>query len=179
LVKSDLLPEFVPYYGPHFKNWRYVAVITETVTAAGGSIGSADGDVSVEFPPGAVAGTAVATFTSFYVSPHPPTGTFSFAGSAFVLEVTNIGSGDPITEFVQPLTVTIYYNDGDLNGMDENSLELLYWNGSAWVSDGITIVERNTIQNYVVIQIEHLTEFALFGERRIFLPLVMRSYWAC
>ena len=90
--------------------------------------------------------------------------------------MTDLASGDPITEFVQPLTVTVYYNAGDLDGIDESSLQMLYWDGSAWVSDGITIVERNTVENYVVIQIEHLTEFALFGERKIYLPLVMRSH---
>jgi hypothetical protein len=90
--------------------------------------------------------------------------------------MTDLDSGEPITTFVEPVTITIYYTEGDLNGQDEGSLTLLYWNGSAWVDDGITVIERNTAFNYIVIQIEHLTEFALFGERRIYLPLVLRGW---
>jgi ABC-type transport system substrate-binding protein len=176
LVKSDVLPEFVPFYGPHYKNWRLTTAVTATVTSSGGSISAPDGDVEVEFPPGAVPGTAIVTYTSFYVSPHPPTGTFSFAGNAFQLEVTDLGSGDSITEFVVPLTITIHYNDGDLNGIDESSLELMYWNGSAWVTDGITIVQHDMVNNILIIQIDHLTELALFGIRRVYLPMIMRGW---
>ena len=176
LVKSDVLPEFVPFYGPHYKNWRLTTTVTETISAGGGTISAPDGDVDVEFPPGAVPGTAIVTFTSFYVSPHPPTGTFSFAGNAFQLEVTDLGSGDSITQFTEPLTITIYYNDGDLNGIDEGTLELMYWNGSEWVTDGITVVLHDTVNNILIIQIDHLTELALFGVRRVYLPAIMRNW---
>ena len=134
-----------------------------------------DGDIEVEFPEGAVADTVNVTYTAFFLPLHPPTGTFAFAGNSFVLEVTDASSGEEVTTFAEPLIVTIDYTDGDLNGQDENTLELMYWNGSAWVSDGITIVERDTINNRLVIQIEHLTEFALFAQYRLYLPLILRD----
>jgi uncharacterized repeat protein (TIGR01451 family) len=84
-----------------------------------------------------------------------------------VLEVADVSSGEEITTFVKPLTVTIEYTDGDLNGQDEDTLELMYWNGDAWVTDGITIVERDTVDNRLVGAIEHLTEFALFGQYNV------------
>ncbi len=81
--------------------------------------------------------------------------------------------------FSQPVTITIHYSEGDVAGLDENSLTLRYWNGSAWASDGISVVERNTAQNYVVFTVTHLSEFALFGSEsekyKVYLPLVIRQ----
>jgi oligopeptide transport system substrate-binding protein len=177
LIKSDLLYEYTPFwYGPYFMHWRVVTVVTDTITDSGGTVSSPDGDIEVTFPDGAVTGTALVTYTSFYLPPYPPPGTLAFAGNGFVLDVTDLTSGQPITTFAKPLTVTIKYTDGDLNGQDEETLEFLYWNGSAWVDDGITIVERDTLNNRLVVQIEHLTEFALFGRYRLFLPLILRGY---
>jgi len=177
LVKSDLLPEYIPFYwGPFYMNWRLTTATTNTVPSTGGTVSSPDGDVEVEFPEDAVSDTVIVTYTAFYEPPHPPTGTFSFAGNAFILEVTEIGSGDEITTFVEPLTITIDYTDGDLNGQDENALELMYWNGSEWSTDGIAIVEHDKVNNRLVITIDHVTEFALFSKYGVYLPLVLRDY---
>jgi len=176
LIKKDILYEYEPYCGPYLMNWRFTAVQTETITQTGGAVASPDGDISVEFPDGAVSDTAAVTYTSFYVPPHPPTSTFAFAGNAFTLDVTDIASGRAITSFTEhPLTFTIDYTDGDLNGVDENTLDLRYWDGSAWVTDGITIVEHDKVNNRLVIRVEHLTEFALLGKYHLYLPLVMRN----
>jgi oligopeptide transport system substrate-binding protein len=175
LIKSDILFEYPPFGAPRYMNWRFTTMVTDTITDTGGTISSPDRDIDVEFPDGAVSDTIAVTYTSFYVPPHPPTATFAFAGNAFMLEVAEVSSGEPITIFAEPLTVTIKYTDGDLNGQDEETLEFLYWNGSAWVDDGITIVEWDTVSNSLVARIEHLTEFALFGQYRLSLPLILRS----
>ena len=175
LVKSDITFEYPPFGSPHFMKWEIVTVATGTIPTTGGTINSPDGDIEAEFPPDAVTDTVIVTYTSFYLPPHPPTGTFAFAGNGFVLEVTDVSSGEEITMFAEPLTLTIDYTDGDLGGVDENTLELRYWDGSAWVTDGITIVERDMANNRLVVQIEHLTEFALFGQYRIHLPVILRN----
>ena len=77
--------------------------------------------------------------------------------------------------------MTIHYTDADVTGLNEETLALRYWNGSGWVTDGITFIKRNTAQNYVVFTITHLSEFGLFGETAggeytIYLPLVLRSH---
>jgi len=176
LVKSDIIFEYPPFGAPHYMHWRIAIVATNTITSAGGMVSSPDRDTVVEFPEGAVTDTVVVTYTSFFLPPNPPTGTFAFAGTGFVLEVTDLSTGEEITTFVEPLTVTINYTESEVDLMDENELEFLYWNGSAWVNDGITIVERDTVNNRLVARIEHLTEFALFGQYRSYLPLIMRSY---
>jgi len=176
LIKQDILYEYAPYGGPYLMNWRFTTTVTDTITDAGGTVTSPDGDSSVEIPSGAVSNTVAVTYTAFYVPPHPPTSTFVFAGNAFVLEVTDIASGEAITSFVgHPLTLTINYTDGELGGISESSLELRYWNGSVWATDGITIIEHDTANNRLVIQIEHLTEFALLGKHHLYLPLVLRD----
>jgi oligopeptide transport system substrate-binding protein len=176
LIKHDVLYEYAPYGGPYLMNWRFTAIQTGTITDTGGTITSPDGDILVEFPDGAVSDTIAVTYTAFHVPPHPPTSTFAFACNAFMLEVVQVSSGEQITTFAEPLTLTIQYTDGDLGGVDENTLELRYWDGSAWVTDGITIVERDTVNNTIVVRIEHLTEFAMLGRRRVYLPLVVRNW---
>ena len=181
LVKSDVLFEYPPIGAPHFMNWQIAATTVSTAiipagTAAGGVVRSPDGDVEVEFPPQAIEEAALVTYTALSQPSHSPTGAFSFAGKGFRLEVANLDTGEPITTFAQPLTVTIDYTEGELDHADENTLELMYWNGSAWSTDGITIVERDKGNNRLVIQIEHLTEFALFGQRHyVYLPLILRN----
>lgn len=93
----------------------------------------------------------------------PPLG-FSFAGHAFELDAYRNGELLPNFIFEVPVTITIHYTDTDVTGQDEETLALSYWNGSTWVTDGITLVERNIVQDYVIFEITHLSEFALFGE---------------
>jgi len=175
LIKQDILAEYAPYGGPYYMNWRFTTTVTDTISDAGGTVTAPDGDVTVEFPEGAVSDQVVVTYTSFYVPPHPPTSTFSFAGSAFQLEVADVGTGEQITTFAEALTLTINYTEGDLGGIGEGTLELRYWDGSAWVTDGITIIERDTVNNRLVVRIEHLTVFALLGKHRVYLPLIITS----
>jgi hypothetical protein len=115
------------------------------------------------------------TYTSFFLPSSPPSGTFAFAGTGFELAVTDLASGQPITTFAPPLTVTIEYTEFELDGMCQNTLGLLYWSGSEWLDDGIAIVEHDLGGNRLVVTVEHLTEFALFGEHTTYLPLVMRG----
>ena len=64
--------------------------------------------------------------------------------------------------------MTISYADGNVTGLAEETLEPMYWNGSEWSTDGISLVERNTVQNYVVFTITHLSDFALFASDGVY-----------
>ena len=177
LIKSDIVFEYPPFGSPHFMKWEFVTVVTGTISTVGGTINSPDGDIKVEFPPNAVTDTVLVTYTAVYLPSAQPPGPLAFAGNAFELEATDVNSGEPITTFAKPFTVTIDYTNGDLNATNENTLELMYCSGSAWASDGITTVERDTANNRLVATIEHLTEFALFGQtRRVYLPLMLRQH---
>lgn len=155
--------------------WQLVTEVTETVQTEGGQVTAPDGAVTVEFPDEAITESVAVTYTAVYSLSAPPTGTFAFAGKAFNLEVVGLASGDIVTEFQKPLTVTIAYEDGDLNGQDEATLEMRYWDDNAWTTDGITTVSHDTLNNRLVIAIDHVTEFALFGRRRILIPMVRQA----
>lgn len=131
----------------------------------------------VEIAAGAVSQTR--TITIAYM----PVGSFStvfgtrtgrsFGLSAFLGDTPLVG-----VTFSPLVTVTVHYTDADVVGLDENELMLRTWNGTSWVSDGITVVERRPEANQAVFSIAHLSEFAVFGssERRVYLPIVFRSY---
>jgi len=86
----------------------------------------------------------------------------------------------PGFHFERPITLTIAYSDEDVVDIPrgEESLELRYWTGSEWSDDGITIVQRDTVNNRLVVSIAHLTEFALFGKDTYFyyMPIVFKGY---
>ena len=81
----------------------------------------------------------------------------------------------------EPVTVTIHYAETDVDGLDEEMLELRYSDGDAWSDDGITLVQRNLAQDYAAFAISRLSKFALFWESTgdgytpIHLPVVLRQ----
>ncbi len=110
----------------------------------------------VSVPPGAVSQTLELRYTPIVSSTHPTTGTLSIAGQSFQIEAYQGNQLVPGVTFAQPAIVTIHYTGTDAAGLNPNSLELRYWNGSAWVTDGITVLARDLIQRWVVVQISHL-----------------------
>ena len=129
---------------------------------------------TVQIPALAVAKTTTLMYTEI-MKASAPSG-FTFAGHAF--DLTAYQDGQPVSglTFATPVTVTIAYSDADVAGMDEATLQLSYWNGSAWNTDGITVIERHMAHNRLVATISHLSKFATFAEskKRLYLPLITR-----
>jgi len=131
----------------------------------------------IEIPAG-----AVGRLTEFRYTPlEGPAGSvpgLAFAGRAFALEAFQDGALAPGLVFSAPITITIHYSDPGIAGLEEETLELRYWNGDAWAGDGIVPVARHLSLNRLVVSVTHLSEFALFGERilwQIYLPVVWVS----
>ena len=155
--------------------WMEVhAPISVTLNESGGNLGSLDGDIRIEFPADALTETAIVTYSETIVPSNPATTAFAFAGKSFVLEATAVADGAAITNFVNPVTITLRYSDENLAGLDENTLVLEFWNGSVWDSSGIVILERDPLKNRIVVTIDHMTEFALFGQHRVYLPVIIK-----
>jgi len=154
--------------------------LTTTVTTAGGGLTYNDPDgttVVVEVPAGAVSGTVELRFSpAITLSTAPPTGSLQFAGRIFRLEAYRNGSLLTPFTFNKPVTLTLEYRDADIAGLDEESLQLLFWNGSGWDTAGVQVVGRLSGQNKILVTITHLTEFALFGrsQRFLYLPVVLK-----
>ena len=110
-------------------------------------------------------------------SAHPAPNGWLFAGHVFALEAylgTVLQTG---VTFSPSITLTLAYTDSDIDGIDEDTLDLRYRDGSAWASDGISVAARDTAHNRLTFTIAHLTEFALFGQSQgftVYLPLVLK-----
>jgi hypothetical protein len=102
-----------------------------------------------------------------------------YAGVSFDLQAFDTFS-QPVTQFDAPFTMTISYEDWQWQsaGIGSESSLNLYWNdGGLWTAvlpcDGCS---HDTTGNQMVAVLDHLTQFAVFGEPvpRIYLPVVVR-----
>lgn len=154
----------------------YTQAVVKSLPPAGGVVTSTLG-IQAVFPTGALTDTATTiTFNSLLV----PTQSLVNAVSTFTLEAVN-SLGQPVTQFQQPITIIVDYTDTELAtlGLDESALSIALWNGSAWVDAATTCTPASTyvrdpVQNRLSVAICHLSEFALFGPARVYLPLVMK-----
>ena len=150
----------------------YRQAVARHLPASGGVLAAAGG-ISVTVPPGATAAGADFVLNDIAA----PTQEFDDAQvpvRAFTVQAFD-GAGQPITHFAQPLTIQVTYTDEDLQalGLDENSLNVAYWDGAAWVRilpcAGCTV---DRAANRVTFTVNHLTEFALTASTDLFLPCV-------
>src|SRR5690606_16520007 len=69
----------------------------------------------------------------------------------------------PGYRFPAPVTLELVYDPAMLGGLSESTLELFYWDGAAWSSDGIALLARDTANQKITISLAHLSELAVFG----------------
>ncbi len=99
------------------------------------------------------------------------------AGVRFDLQAFDAFS-QPVTQFGAPFTLTYEDWQWQSAGIGSESSLNLYWNdGGVWTPvlpcDGCS---HDTTANRIVAVLDHLTQFALFGEppSPIYLPLMLR-----
>jgi len=127
---------------------------------------------TVLVPPGA--SSQPLTFTVGLTASQPISSAFGFVGQTFFIEA-HAGDGGSVVEFAHALTITIRYTDADVVGLDESTLTLNYWEVNAREWEPVpTIVYPDT--NTLVARVEHLTTFAVIGQKQywLYLPLVRR-----
>lgn len=101
-------------------------------------------------------------------------GALQSAGVWFDLSATD-NLGNPLTNLMSPMTITVsYLNDGSV---PTDTLKLYWWNGTEYVTDGVTQIART---DYAVTStVDHLTLFNLMGQGpdlyRVYLPTVIKS----
>jgi hypothetical protein len=130
---------------------------------------------TIQIPAGVVSTTTQLLYTPVLTISNTPSSTFAFTGYALSLNAYQNGRNVPLT-FTTPITVSIEYTDNSILEFNESALVLYYWNDTQWESDGIVIIEQDIDLNRIVFTIEHLSDFALFGQKtsKVFLPLVTR-----
>ena len=90
----------------------------------------------------------------------------------------NVGrKRDGASTFSVPVSVTLYYTDTDIAGLDEIMLLLANWNAglSTWEDAACGPYVRHPDENWLAVPISHLSRFALFGKHKIYLPIVINN----
>ncbi|MDY7077986.1 MAG: hypothetical protein SXV54_13810, partial [Chloroflexota bacterium] len=140
---------------------------------------------TVEVPAGAVTDTTTIVYTPVPSPTESITTGLRFANHAFDLEAYRNDVLLPDFTFEQPVTVTVHYSDDDVAGLDEDTLTLYYWDGSAWVDAATTcdpdsIYDRHPLDNWFAVSICHLTRWGAYGteisQYPIFLPIVLKNH---
>ena len=147
--------------------------------AEGGTLISNDGRTTLVIPAGAVEGEVTiilkpTTKASGFMSP------FVSARNDFEVLAFD-ANGAAVTEFDQPLTFTLHYEDGDIGMIPEDSLAVHYFDvgQQRWLDAVTTCADggysRNPEANMLSLPVCHLTEFAFVGEGFYsHLPLILR-----
>ncbi|HHY56245.1 MAG TPA: cadherin-like domain-containing protein [Chloroflexi bacterium] len=108
---------------------------------------------------------------------HPPGG-LHFGNLLFDLTLYHNNQPLHAVNFASPLVVAITYDPATLS-VDSLSLQLLYWNGTEWRPEGITLLSHDATAALFTVALSHLSEFAFFGveitpgDAGLYLPLVM------
>jgi hypothetical protein len=142
----------------------------ESITvASGGDVTVTSGDQSLKLDiPAAVTGSAatlifqakILTDTSVITSIGSPTGQTIAAGQIYDLKAFSDAT-TLVTAFDEAITITITYSDADIASLDESSLQIWRYNGTAWVALSGCIV--NASANTVICETENFSVFGLFG----------------
>lgn len=154
-------------------------VVGQVDPSSGGTLVASAGSVSLSVPPGSVSEPVTLTYRLRSRPSHALFGDSRFAGRSFSLEAAN-GAGDPITTFLQPMTLTIAYDPVDLLFAEidnEAGLNVVFWRDGRWNTilpcDGC---ELDPTTHTVTVRLNHLTEFALVLPRwQTRLPMLLRS----
>lgn len=159
---------------------------TVVSTALGGSVVFTDAQqmsTTVQIPAGAISDTTIVVYTPVASPTQPVSPNLRFVGHAFDLTTYAGGPATPIPQ--SPVGVSICYSDADVAGVDESSLRLYVWTGTAWQDVATTclppaIYERDLTANRLRVPTCHLSRFALFGEatkmHMVYLPLAVKKF---
>jgi hypothetical protein len=136
--------------------------------------------VTVQIPAGEASDTLGLVYNELPSASGPLPQGYVLAGLVFKLDAYLSQDLQAGYVFSTPITLTLEYSDADVADLPqgEESLQLQYWTGSEWSTDGITVVQRDTDNNRLRVRIAHLSEFALFGGdlKYIYLPIIAKEY---
>jgi hypothetical protein len=131
----------------------------------------------IQVPIGAVSGEIILTYNP--LDTDIISSSFSTAGHVFDLDAFEGGNYLPQGyQFNIPIIITLHYTDTDVMGLDENTLQLLFWEVStvSWIDAACGDYDRHPEDNWLAVPICHLSQFALMGEiAPIYLPIILSN----
>ncbi|MEM7028127.1 MAG: hypothetical protein AAF629_00945 [Chloroflexota bacterium] len=145
------------------------------------TMSSSDNVLTLIVPPAAL--PANAAEVRYVPRTTPPAGSsyhFPFAGVGFSLELLD-GTGNliPNPSFHPPLFLTLSYDDVNLpfnaTGANEDKLMVYVLDESTGLWQDVPVISRDTVGNTITVYLSHFTDYALGGQRVMFLPTIRRS----
>jgi uncharacterized repeat protein (TIGR01451 family) len=140
--------------------------------------------ITLEIPAGAVSETTELRFTPIPSPTEPISAELDLLGNAFDLDAYRNNARLVDFTFFKTVTLTVRYWSGDLNGIDEATLELYRWVPSFWQKVGACAGEgqtRDTDRNAIIARLRGLSRFGVCfakqpGRNIIYLPVVLRNH---
>jgi peptide/nickel transport system substrate-binding protein len=177
---TGLTPSFAA--AENYEHVGFAQAQGEVTPADGGAISYTDagGQATTAAVPAGAVTEAVTLRLSEASTASPPAG-FGFGDQAF--EMTAYRDGNPLPGFAfeTPVVLTVEYSEADIARLQESSLVLYLKIGDAWIDAAETCSPAlpyaiDALANRVSVSVCHLTDFALFGEKKplIFLPLIVK-----
>jgi len=166
-------------------DWQLTQSVSLPVSASGGTLISRDNRTEISIPADAITTSTTLQYNP-QLQPQYSTGALLFANTSFeLLALDEFGDSIPQFEFELPVSVTLHYTDLDIEGMDEITLKLYYWDidqqiwsDAAESCDPVSEYQRDLVNNSLSVEICHLNEFALMGKEPIihyiFLPILLK-----
>lgn len=146
-------------------NASFSAVKKEDVVVAAGSTVT-QGTITLEVPSAVTEASSDLTFqvielgSDFFESAGNPTGKTSVGSSVFNLKAFTDAT-NTVSSFSKSIAVTMTYQDSDVMGIEESSLQIYRYDNSVWVALSNCSVDINT--NTVTCETEQFSDFAIFG----------------
>ena len=172
---GDLIPQWGSALVGRNGKWVPMHYSTEFYPETGGTLnlGATWGHTTtVAIPAGAAAQTIVVTYTLVSGETYPNLPPDANVGQDAIRLEANLAPGKPVT-------LTVQYSDEDVADVDESTLSLRTWNGSAWVpADTCGPYIRDMENNILKAVLCHFSDYLLIGDWdvRVYSPMVTKRH---
>ncbi len=168
-TKFDLMRTIASVGSHDFAEWRLLRT-TSRISNSGGVAVSSDNNVAVSIPSNAFVQEIDLLMQP--ISVQSPSADQALVGRAMKIEAV-----DPVTKDAVSLedgaNLVISFTYEDMRPVDEGTLALFYWDGSAWQREPTSRV--NPAANEVTATPDHLSVWAIFGETtRVYVPVATK-----
>lgn len=148
----------------------YAPTKTATIPTTGGNFEVQGDDLMYGFAADVFTSTTIISHTAIQPSAAPSTGALVDLGRFFSNEVAQAG-GAPNVDLAKPYTMTISYDTALLGPMIENTMAFYYWDGSRWVREPTSQLEKSS--HTLSASPNRLSMWAILGEsRHAYLPFL-------
>jgi hypothetical protein len=169
----DIVRQAIAAFGLQFET---CSVITTVTSGGGGSLQHVNTEgltTTLEIPPGAVTDTVQVSLAPIPAITHLPAGRAEIGHSVSIVAVTS-GTAQPVTDLSEPSTLTFAYDQDELDGLNEASLAVYWWDGADWVKEPSSSLDP--VANVVSATPDHFSSFAVLGVPNVYLPLVIKNW---